>query len=166
MFSKGIYVQDHHGEAHAKEKIPKALVIGIATLCLSVLALVTVARLVGMEPSAMPPTGAVAAERYLILAGTETGGMIVTDAETGEIVADLDPTQAGFIGGVERALDHARGVNGDIPSETPVRLVRWDTGRLTLIDPESGWRMELIGFGETNYRAFAALMPPAQAAGD
>ena len=77
--------------------------------------------------------------------------------EHGVVFADLGPTEAGFINGVYLALERARTQNA-IEGDPPVRLVRFADGRLALRDPSTGWRAELIGFGDTNRDAFLALL--------
>jgi putative photosynthetic complex assembly protein len=145
------------------EKIPRALVRAMLALVLGVLALVTIARVTGMEPAAQPPIANVAYERLIVIGDNPAGGVLVTDAVTGAVIADLVENSGGFVGGVRRALEYDRSLHQGIPADAPVRLVRWDDGRLSLIDPESDWAMELWGFGETNYRAFAALIDDATA---
>lgn len=145
------------------EKIPKVLVIAMFGLVLSVLVLVTIARLTGMEPAASPPDANVAVERMIVIGSNPAGGVLVTDAVTGVVIADLSENAGGFIGGVRRAVHYDRSLNKGVAADAPLRLVRWDDGRLSLIDPNTDWAMELWGFGETNYLAFAALIPDAKA---
>jgi putative photosynthetic complex assembly protein len=40
----------------------------------------------------------------------------------------------------------------------PVRLVSFANGRLSLEDPETGWSVELYGFGSDNEAAFQRLL--------
>jgi putative photosynthetic complex assembly protein len=65
--------------------------------------------------------------------------------------------EAGFISGVHRALTRER-MLAKVEGNPPVRIVRFADGRLGLRDPATGWRVELIGFGDTNREAFAALL--------
>ncbi len=88
--------------------------------------------------------------------GTRDGGATVT-SEDGTVIAELGPMEAGFISGVHRALARERMLQ-KIDGNPPVRIVRFADGRLGLRDPATGWRVELISFGDTNREAFAALL--------
>ena len=45
-----------------------------------------------------------------------------------------------------------------IDGNPPVRIVQFADGRLGLRDELTGWRVELMGFGDTNRDAFLALL--------
>lgn len=129
----------------------------VAALVLFSLALATVARLTGYQPAATPDDSVpVVAERMIRIVGSADSSAKVMD-EQGAIVADLGPMEAGFISGVHRALARERMLN-KIEGNPPVRLVQFADGRLALRDPATGWRAELIGFGDTNRDAFRALL--------
>jgi putative photosynthetic complex assembly protein len=141
----------------ADERIPPALLKGIAAIVLFSLAMVTFARLTGMPPAATPNDDvAIVQERLIQIMGTIDGGAKVT-GEDGTVIADLGPMEAGFISGVHRALARERMLQ-KIDDNPPVRIVRFADGRLGLRDPATGWRVELISFGDTNREAFAALL--------
>ncbi|MEL6677405.1 MAG: photosynthetic complex assembly protein PuhC [Pseudomonadota bacterium] len=142
------------------ERIPRALIVAVAAFLVVVLTLVAIARLTGAPPQAMPPVSAVHSDRMLAMERTADGGMIVHDATTGALIVELSPQRAGFIGGVWRVVLFERRKTGADPA-APLRLVRWEDGRLSLLETTSDWRMELIGFGATNLEAFARLMHPA-----
>lgn len=145
--------------AHAprdKEKIPRVLVRGMFLLMLLVLAIVSYARLTDRPLEAKPDEGAISAERVLRIHSDMTGAVKVLD-EVGMVIADLGPDGGGFISGVGRALERERAKVG-IPPEEPVRLIRYEDGRLALRDELSGWRVELMGFGRDNAAAFARLL--------
>lgn len=139
-----------------RELVPRILLRAVALFVLLVLALVTVARVTGMEPSAMPPDGPIAQQRTLHIFGDISGSARVLDAN-GTVVADLGPHQGGFISGVARSLTLKRRQAGIDPA-APVRLIRYEDGRLSLRDDLTGWRAELIGFGKDNAAAFAQLL--------
>jgi putative photosynthetic complex assembly protein len=141
----------------ADERIPPALLKGIVAIVLFSLAMVTFARLTGMPPAATPNDDvAIVQERLIQIMGTIDGGAKVT-GEDGTVIADLGPMEAGFISGVHRALARERMLQ-KIDDNPPVRIVRFADGRLGLRDPATGWRVELISFGDTNREAFAALL--------
>lgn len=162
MFSRNVHIQDHNTHDREKEKIPAALVKAIGALLVLVLALVTAMRVMGIQPASTPPVAGIAQEQVVRIVSRSDGGVIVSDAATGAVIADLPIMEGGFVAGVWRAVLFDRGRNTGADLDAPLRIVRWDDGRLSLIDPQSDWRMELWGFGETNYEAFAALMPGAE----
>lgn len=139
------------------DHVPPVVLRATAVLVVGAVLAIATARLTGVPPAALPPVAAPAVERALVIVRDTAGGVRVTDAGTGVLVADLDPLAAGFIAGVDRALARERmkhGLDGDLP----VRVVRWEDGRLSLIDPATGWRAELQGFGPDNLEAFARLL--------
>ena len=142
-----------------REKIPRWLLRAILALVVIVMALVTFARVTGMEPAAMPPKDVpVVAERTLVIFGDQEGHARVLD-QYGSQIADLSPEQGGFISGVWRSMARIRSQQGIDPN-APVRLVRFADGRLGLRDDLTGWRVELLGFGRDNTAAFAKLLDP------
>ncbi len=145
-------------QTRPKERLPKGLLYGMLIMVLASLALVTLARLTGMEPRAMPPDAvtAIVDERMIqIMAHPDASAQIYD--EHGALIADLGPAEAGFISGVHRALVRER-MLAQIQGNPPVRIVRFADGRLGLRDPFTGWRVELMGFGDTNRDAFLALL--------
>lgn len=106
----------------------------------------------------MPPDAvtAIVDERMIqIMAHPDASAQIYD--EHGALIADLGPAEAGFISGVHRALVRER-MLAQIQGNPPVRIVRFADGRLGLRDPFTGWRVELMGFGDTNRDAFLALL--------
>lgn len=144
------------GGRREDQRIPDALLKAIVVMVLLSLGLATFARLTGMTPAGTPAASPVVAERMLRIDGTLDAGATIW-LEDGTRLAELDTEQAGFVNGVHRALARERMLRkiGDNP---PVRVRRLADGRLTLFDPATGWRVELIGFGSTNRDAFAALL--------
>jgi putative photosynthetic complex assembly protein len=129
----------------------------MALLVLSTLLLVTYASLTDRPLEALPVDGPIAQERVIhIVADGMSGAATITD-EDGEIIADLSPTQGGFIAGVWRAVAYEREKNGT-DLHAPVRLMRFTDGRLALRDDIGGSRFELVGFGQDNAAAFARLL--------
>ncbi|SIO50188.1 putative photosynthetic complex assembly protein [Rhodovulum sp. ES.010] len=139
------------------DKIPPVLIKAMFALVLFSLAVVTYARITDKPLAAMPDaTAPVAAERMIVLEGSMTGAATVYDTE-GNVIHEFDSEQGGFIAGVWRVLQRERG-KIDAPADAPVRLVRYEGGRLSLYDDLTGWRAELIGFGADNAAAFARLL--------
>lgn len=140
-----------------REMIPATLLRAMLALVLASLAIVAYARLTDRPLEAAPPTGvAVAKERAILLYGDMSGAARVLDLN-GSVIADLDPTQGGFISGVWRVLQRERTKNR-VALDAPVRLVLWQDGRISILDDTTGWRAELTGFGADNLDAFARLL--------
>jgi putative photosynthetic complex assembly protein len=140
------------------DRIPRLFLRAILAMVLVSLAIASYARLTGMQPIATPPddsTPAVAERMIQIKGNLDASATVWTPG--GELVAEFGPMEAGFISGVHRALARER-MLAKVEGNPPVRLVRYADGRLGLRDPATGWRVELIGFGDTNRDAFAALL--------
>ncbi len=140
-----------------REMIPTVLLRAMLFLVLACLVIVGFARLTDRPLEATRPTDVpVVAERNLILFADMSGAVRVLDT-TGTVVADLAPEQGGFISGVGRAVARERGKIG-APADAPIRLVQYADGHLSLYDDQTGWSMQIAGFGADNKAAFAALM--------
>jgi len=143
-------------EAREREMVPRVLVRAMFGLVAVVLALVTFARLTDRPLEAVPQDGEIAQERVIEIHGTMAGAAKVVGVD-GALIADLDPTEGGFIAGIWRSLNHER-AKRDLTTTGPVRLVRFKDGRLALFDDQTGYRVELMGFGVDNHAAFAQLL--------
>lgn len=139
-----------------REKVPLVLLRAIALLLAVTVAMVGWARLTGQPPAAMPPDESqIIAQRSIQLIGEKDGATRVMAAD-GTLIADLGPHEAGFVSAVTRALALKRRMAG-IDDAAPVRLVRFADGHLGIRDDLTGWRAELLGFGNDNADAFERL---------
>ena len=144
--------REQHGDM-----IPPFLLRGLFALVLFALLIVTYARLTDRPLSALPSQSEpIVAEREIVLVGSMTGAATVYDAE-GNVIHEFAADEGGFIAGIWRGRQRERG-KIDAPMDVPVRLVRYESGRLSLYDDLTGWRAELIGFGADNAAAFARLL--------
>lgn len=134
--------------------------LAIAALVLVALAAVAAVRLSGMDirTTDAPPL----AVRSLNFVDAPDGSILVKDARTGESVEQLRG-EHGFVRGTLRGLARERRRQG-IGQEPPFELVARSDGRLTLIDPSTGRRVDLESFGPANARHFAQLLGPVPAA--
>ena len=145
----------HHHHVHDRPP-PKALVAGIAMLIgVALLA----AAIGGNRASVKPPGGA----RRLVLSqelhfrDLHQGAIGVYRAgEDGELIR-LAPGSNGFLRSVLRGLARERRARGLGP-EAPFVLIRWSDGSLSLDDPATDRRIELVAFGPTNLAAFGRLL--------
>lgn len=142
-----------------KEMVPVVLVRAMFILCVCVLIIVTYARLTDRPLSAMPPSVdevPVVMERSIRIYGEMSGAARVFDAN-GTLIADFTPEEGGFVAGIFRVLERERGAVGADASD-PIRLVRFADGRVSLRDPLTDFRAELVGFGADNEAVFARLL--------
>ena len=131
------------------------------SLAIPAIALVTVlgvssARFFGYDPSYGHPASV--ASRELRFADQDDGGILVTDAATGQSVGQLSPGSNGFVRATMRGLANARKLRG-AGSDVPFTLAAHPDGALTLVDPVTGRTLDLSAFGETNMEAFARFLP-------
>ncbi|WP_298437948.1 photosynthetic complex assembly protein PuhC [uncultured Jannaschia sp.] len=143
-----------------KEMVPTLLLRAMGVLVSCALFITGYAALTDRPLEAMPAldgeAGVVRERTIFINADGMTGAARVLDAN-GVVIADLDPSQGGFVAGVHRALAFERDRRG-VGMEAPIRLVLYETGQLSLRDDATGWRAELIGFGAENADTFAKLL--------
>jgi putative photosynthetic complex assembly protein len=133
--------------------IPKGLLIGMAALALSSLALASYASLTDRPLEGVPATAEVVRERTLILQGHDAQAVTVLDPN-GTVLADMD--HGGFVTVVQNAVATARRRHG-VDQSLPVRLVEYANNRLVLEDPATGENYELYAFGSHNKAAFERL---------
>lgn len=136
------------------ETIPKGLLIAAAALVLVSLLSVAAVRLSGTQirsPDASPVL-----TRSLRFEDRADGSVAVIDGKTG---AELERVQgeAGFLRGALRALARERRLR-DLGPEAAFELVGRADGRLTLLDPATGGRIDLDSFGPTNAGSFVHLL--------
>lgn len=137
-----------------REMIPHALLWGMLALALSALAITTFAVLTDRPHTGTPISGTVTAERELILEGKSAQAVTVYAAD-GTLIADLP--HGGFITVVQNAIQRARTV-ARVDGNPPIRIARYDNGRLVAEDPASGASIELYAFGNDNKAAVERLL--------
>jgi putative photosynthetic complex assembly protein len=101
---------------------------------------------------------AITVERSLRFEDRSDGGVAVIDGSSGALLTVLQGEQ-GFVRGALRALSRERHARG-LGSQQPFQLIARSDGRLTLLDPATGERIDLESFGPTNAGAFARLLAP------
>lgn len=134
--------------------IPNALLIGMAALALSTLAVVSFAVATDRPSVGSPAIGTAVQERFVILEGKSAQAVVVKDTD-GTVLLDLP--HGGFITVIQSAMARSR-VVARVEGNPPMRIVRYDNGRLVAEDPETGWSAELYAFGQDNKAAFERLL--------
>ncbi len=136
--------------------VPVAMVRALFALVLLVLAMVSYSVLSGRPLESTPPVSPVKREALFYLGSDMSGAVTVLDAN-GTLVADLSPDDGGFISGVHRVILFERRKVGHAP-DGPVLVQAYENGRMAILDPTTGWRADLMGFGADNAAAFAKLL--------
>lgn len=126
---------------------PLSLLFGFLVL---VLVVVAVARFGGFTWSVKDAP--IQWQRELVFADAPGGQISVLDFATQKEVAHFDGEQ-GFLRGTLRALARERKRRG-IGSQPPFLVMGHTDGRLTLLDPSTGQRIDLASFGPTNSAIF------------
>ena len=102
-------------------------------------------------------SGSPVAVRDIVILRTAADEVIVRDAASGREVVRYAVEEGGFVRGSLRAFARMRQV-AKVPLEAPYRLIRWESGQVSLSDTATGERIYLEAFGRDNAAAFAALL--------
>ena len=146
-------------KAAAGDLLPRGLLISIGILVL--VSLVGTAAVRWSGTTFRTPDAGTTAARSLRFADAPDGAVIVIDAAAGREIARFEGEQ-GFLRGTLRAMARERKRSG-IGAEAPFELLGRADGRLTLVDPATGQRIDLEAFGPTNAAVFARLLQGATA---
>ncbi|MFN5509189.1 MAG: photosynthetic complex assembly protein PuhC [Burkholderiales bacterium] len=111
-------------------------------------------RITGNGPDQLAAAPTV--QRSLIFEDQKDGGVRVADGVSGQTLTVLHGEQ-GFVRGALRALARERFSRG-IGSAQPFDLIARVDGRVTLMDPSTGQRVDLESFGPTNTAEFARFL--------
>ena len=141
-------------ERRDKELIPLRLVIAMFSLALASVLLASFAVLTDRPRVGTPADAPIVSERAVVIEG-DGRSIVVTDAATDEVVLSL--SNGGFISVVNDGLERARLV-ARTAGNPPVQLTLFETGRLSLADPASGWSTELSSFGDANTRVWLNVL--------
>ncbi|MGV8938205.1 MAG: photosynthetic complex assembly protein PuhC [Allorhizobium sp.] len=105
----------------------------------------------------MQQAGRPVAVRDVTITRASGDTVVVTDVSTGEVIAAYPQDTGGFVRGSLRAFERMRQVSA-VPIDAAYRIIKWDTGRVSLSDTATGERIYLEAFGRDNAAAFAALL--------
>ncbi len=139
-----------------REMVPKVLVRAMFGLMAASVAMVAYAQWSDMPLSGVAPDSPVVEEKIIMLSGDHAAGYAVID-ESGRQIAHSKEDKKGFIDVIASSIKRERETNG-YTIDAPLRLVRRDNGKTAVIDPTTGWKIELIGYGKDNVAAFASLI--------
>ena len=140
--------------APAADSMPRGPLLAIGGLLLVALVFVAGVRLSGVD--IREPDAPAVATRSLRFEDRPDGSVAVLDAKSGQQVHAIQG-EAGFLRGALRAMARERRKQG-LGSAPPFELVARADGRLTLLDPATGERVDLESFGPTNSGVFRRLL--------
>lgn len=138
-----------------KEMVPRALVKAMFALMAGSVALVTYAQLSGHPDVGILEEAPVVESRAVTLVPLGLGSYDVMEGAVR--LAGTDDHKGGFYGVIGRILDRRRMVHGADPA-APIEVVRRENGHIAILDPETDFTIELIGYGADNVAAFARLL--------
>ena len=136
---------------------PRMPLLGAAALVVFALCVASYGRYAGLGLPTKP--GAANVERNLRFADRADGAVIVSLADTGQVL-DVMTGQNGFLRGTLRGFARTRRAD-NIGSEPPLHLAGYPSGRLILTDPSTGRLVELEAFGSENEAVFVRLLTMA-----
>jgi putative photosynthetic complex assembly protein len=141
-----------------REMIPRVLLWAMFGLAMITLAIVTLSVVTNRDHVGVPIPSTVVTERWLVLEGKSAQAVVVRDID-GTVLMDLD--HGGFVTVIQSAMARAR-VVAKTEGNPPMRIVRYENGRLSAEDPATGWSAELYAFGNENKAAFERLLDQAK----
>lgn len=136
-----------------KEMIPPVLLWGMFAVALSSLALTSAHVLSGRENEGQKTWAPIVAEAPVAF---------VREGRSVHVIGEgldrmLDGREAGFIDAYADALRRKR-QRGGVDEATPVRVIRFEDGRIVVVDDATGWRIDPKAFGPDSERVFAAFV--------
>ena len=150
-------------ESAVSPHFPKAPLLAVGGLVLAALVSVAVVRLTGYGLIHVPDASTVATREFRF-EDRPDGSIAVLEAGSGRVVSTVAPGTNGFLRGTMRGLARER-KRQNVGPEIPFQLLGRSDGRLTLVDPGTGRRVDIESFGPTNAAVFAGLMVPPPARG-
>jgi len=140
---------------------PRAPLLAAGALVLLSLAAVATSRLTGVGSMHYADASTVT-EREFLFEDRPDGSIAILQARDRAEVGRAEPGTNGFLRGTMRGLARERRRQG-VGADIPFLLIGRSDGRLTLVDPGTGRRVDLESFGPTNAAVFARLMAPHDA---
>jgi putative photosynthetic complex assembly protein len=135
-----------------KEFIPKRLVYAMFGLALATLGFVSFSVLTDRPHVGVPAAAGIVAEADVII--HDGAGTKVSSAD-GSVL--YETSKGSFITVVRDGLHRARLQHG-VSGNPAVTITSYENGRVALLDPATGWRVELSSFGAGNAAVFAQLL--------
>lgn len=138
------------------DMVPLFLVRSMFGLMFGVLCLVAYAQWTDVPQSAVFEQTPTVKEMQVQFVSSREGVSTVYDMDGNKITSSEDHMM-GFVGVIGIVVKRNRLV-ANVPNDTPLTIVKRETGTYGISDPATGWSMELIGYGADNVAAFARLL--------
>jgi putative photosynthetic complex assembly protein len=148
-------------ERAAQETIPRPALWFMGAMVAASLIAAAAGRYISAGTVRVPGSDVVDSRDIRVL-DRQAGGLEIRDGRTAEVIDVILPGEGGFIRGVMRSFARERR-QGDIGSESPVRVLRRQDGRVAIRDPVNGREIELNAFGPTNVASFAKYLTTSAA---
>jgi putative photosynthetic complex assembly protein len=139
-------------QARDKEMIPTRLVVAMFGLALAALLLTAFASFTDRPLAGTPPAEPIVASHEVILAGDGNAARVTTT----EGAVLLDSEHGAFVTVIRAGLERERVVHR-VTGNPPVIINQYESGRMSLTDPATGWQVELSSFGQGNKAHFSRL---------
>lgn len=140
----------------SQQLIPRVLLRAMLGLVLISLGLVTYAVVTDRPHEAQIHTAPIVKSMLIEIKDRDGGGTTITDMN-GNVLSDTTRQASGFLSVVQNALRFERKQHG-ITGNPPVHLIRFADGRIGLRDDVTGWKINLIGFGQDNSRVWREII--------
>lgn len=139
-----------------RDMVPRFLVVAMFSLMAASLAIVAFAQWADVTQRGVVNAAPVAREITVQFESSREGVSTVYDMDGNQIAHSADD-KMGFVGVIGIVIARERLV-ADLPNTMPVKVIERTNGTYAIIDPATGWSVELIGYGADNVAAFAGLL--------
>ena len=112
-------------------------------------------RMMGLPLVGVPPKANVVQEISLNFVKRNRFDVLVLD-KYGKVLADSTDGNSGFLGVVYNAVKRER-IKKRVVSTDALRLVKYDNGRITVIDDATDLEVQVNSFGQKNLEVFGLL---------
>ena len=135
-----------------RSSIPLVIIFSL----ILIVALVTVFRVLDLEPYSIPVAAPKISEKRILFDFGENDETLILSSK-GEVLVSYSSEQSNFVSTVTKVLKRERKKVG-IEENAKVLLRRDENNRLSIYDPETKREIDLAGFGESNLEIFYDLL--------
>ena len=139
----------------SKDIIPKRFLQALGLVVITVLLSVFIFRILGLPLVGVPPKSNVVQEISLDFVERNRFDVLVLD-KYGKVLADSTDGNSGFLGVVYNAVKRER-IKKRVVSTDALRLVKYENGRITVIDDATNLEVQVNSFGQKNLEVFGSL---------
>ena len=135
-----------------RSSIPLVIIFSL----ILIVALVTVFRVLDLEPYSIPVAAPKISEKRILFDFGENDETLILSSK-GKVLVSYSSEQSNFVSTVTKVLKRERKKVG-IEENAKVLLRRDENNRLSIYDPETKREIDLAGFGESNLEIFYDLL--------